>query len=167
MRRGDTFKVQHVYNGEPVKNASANKLSVIRLTTPLCKLASTSTTNFNGKAYWHWNIGETRVPDFLDVARDFLGFKEPGNYVVLVRCCGTSSGNNHHVSLEVNGKEVARAVQSEGKGYYISFEINEVFCFKKGDQMQVLLVIDGSPYNVREVNKLTILKLDDDRGLLL
>ena len=81
---------------------------------------------------------------------------------MLIRTTGTSQGNGHYVELYINGNQEgnhARSVNGNPNGYYLTWEINEIFAFEENTTLQVYLSANGS-YNHHYMNQFSITKLN-------
>jgi len=143
---------------EKVKALTGDRKEAKVPTIPIVKVASTAGCT-NG-SYWNWNI--TEVPPtatHFTVSGQTITINKNGTYHVMIRTAGAGSSNGYYMALYVNGSDVARCYNCDGNGYYISWEINEIFSFKATDRLQVYHTFTSS-INSQQCNKMSIVCLE-------
>ena len=120
-----------------------------------------STSGAANGAYWNWN--NPIIPanaNFYNCNGNTITVKQGGTYLILIRACGTSTGNNLYLQLYISGVPGPKCSSSNANGYVDTWSMNEIVQLTANCTLQVYQATNGNPYNDKESNQFSIVRLN-------
>ncbi|KAL6050598.1 hypothetical protein QOT17_019705 [Balamuthia mandrillaris] len=118
----------------------------------------------NSGEYWQWHKIKHIDKDHFHVhtqsyTNDTVVIRKDGTYLVMVRTTVANSHNGMYMALQLNGTEVSQSYNCMKSYSYANTQINELFTFKKGDQLRVYQTHNDCASNGGLYNQFSIVLL--------